>query len=107
MTAAQYPRSVDVFPELAAEIIALLHADGDSALAGVVGGLLYYGLCTCSPTCPNLLTAPAGSSGSSVVQLRRDGEDVIWLGLDPTTTTITDIEILDGRDLGSVAGYRD
>jgi hypothetical protein len=36
-------------------------------------------------------------------QLQRDGEDVIWLSLDPTATTVTDIEVLDGRDLGPAA----
>jgi hypothetical protein len=66
MTAAQSRRLVDVFPDLAAEIIALLRADGDTTLASVVDGLLYYGPCTCSPTCANLLTAPAGSSGAAV-----------------------------------------
>lgn len=106
MTTVQYPRLVDVFPELAAEIVELLRADDDDALADVVGDLRYLGPCTCSPTCSNLLTAPAGSSGFSMAQLGRDGEDVIWLSLDPTMTTITDIEVLDGRDLGPAAGRR-
>ncbi|MFE5033428.1 hypothetical protein [Streptomyces sp. NPDC056683] len=48
----------------------------------------------------NLLTAPPGSAGSSMIQLERDGVDIIWLSLDPCRTTITDIEVLDGRDLG-------
>jgi hypothetical protein len=103
MTTAQHQRLVDVFPELAAEIIALLRADGDTTLAGVVDGLLYHGPCTCSPTCANLLTAPVGSSGSSMAELERDGEVVIWLSLDPAGTTITAIEVLDGRDLGPAA----
>ncbi|MET7300366.1 hypothetical protein [Embleya sp. NPDC005575] len=103
MTAVQYPRVVDVFPKLAAEIVELLLADGDDALADVVGDLRYFGPCTCSPTCTNLLTAPVGSSCSFMAQLERDGEVVIWLSLDPTTTTITHIEVLDGRDLGPAA----
>jgi len=35
-----------------------------------------------------------------MVELECDGEDVIWLSLNPTATAITDIEVLDGRDLG-------
>lgn len=88
-----------MFPNLAAEIAELLRAGDEDALADAVGDLRYFGPCTCSPTCTNLLTAPAGSSGFAMTQLTRDGQDVIWLSLDPTTTTITDIEVLDGRDL--------
>ncbi|MEU1567135.1 hypothetical protein ABZ504_43400, partial [Streptomyces mirabilis] len=58
---------------------------------------------TCTATCINLLTAPHGSSGSSMIQLERDGMDVIWLSLHPSRITITDIEVLDGRDLGPSA----
>jgi len=102
MTAVTYPRLADVFPELVAEIVLLLRADTDP-LAEVINDLLYYGPCTCTPTCTNLLTAPFGSSGSQMSQLQRDGEDVIWLSLDPSATTVTDIEVLDGRDLGPAA----
>ncbi|MFD7517733.1 hypothetical protein ACFV85_23355 [Streptomyces niveus] len=102
MTAAQYPRLADVFPELVAEIVLLLRAEPDP-LAEVIDRLLYYGPCTCTPTCINLLTAPFGSSGSQMSQLQRDGEDVIWLSLDPSATGVTDIEALDGRDLGPAA----
>jgi hypothetical protein len=69
-------------------------------LAEVVAHLPYYGPCTCTATCISLLTAPPGSSGSSMIQLERDGMDIVWLSLDPFRTTITDIEVLDGRDLG-------
>ncbi|MDI2130530.1 hypothetical protein [Yinghuangia seranimata] len=93
----------ELFPLLAAEIVELLRAGGDDALAVVVGDLRYFGPCTCSPTCSNLLTAPPGSSGHLLAQLERDGEAVIWLSLNPTTTTITAIEVLDGRDLGPAA----
>lgn len=101
MTAGQRPRLADVFPDLAADIVALLRAgnDGDP-LADSVEDLPFHGVCMCSATCTNLLTAPPGSSGSRMVQLERDGEDVIWLSLDPSATAITDIEVLDGRDLG-------
>lgn len=98
VTDALYPRLGDAFPALAAEIADLLRAEGEP-LADVVADLPYHGPCTCTATCVNLLTAPLGSSGSSMIQLERDGIDVIWLSLDPSRTTITDIEVLDGRDL--------
>jgi hypothetical protein len=76
-------------------MVLLLRAeDADHPLAGTIEDLLFYGLCSCSPTCTNLLTAPFGSSGSWVAQLEREGEDVIWLSLDPSATTVTGIEVL-------------
>ncbi|GLX09846.1 hypothetical protein [Microbispora sp. NBRC 16548] len=106
MTAGQHPRLADVFPDLTAEIISLLREDENDPLADTVEDLLFYGACTCRSTCTNLLTAPRGSSGCWVVQLERNGEDVIWLSLDPTATTITDIEVCDGRDLGPASRRR-
>ncbi|MEV7319499.1 hypothetical protein [Streptomyces sp. NPDC093970] len=99
MTDGLYPRLADVFPALATEIAELLRAEGQP-LAEVVADLPYHGPCTCTATCINLLTAPSGSSGFSMIRLERDGMDIIWLSLDPSGTTITDIEVLDGRDLG-------
>ncbi|WP_433513648.1 hypothetical protein ACQP2T_60530 [Nonomuraea sp. CA-143628] len=101
MTDRQHLRLVEAFPELAADIVALLYAEDENhPLADTVEHLLFHSVCSCSATCTNLLTAPRGSSGCWVVQLERNGEDVIWLSLDPTATVITDIEVLDGRDLG-------
>jgi hypothetical protein len=93
------PRFADAFPALATEIAELLRAEGEP-LSEVIADLPYHGPCTCTATCNNLLTAPPGSSGSSMIQLERDGMDIIWLSLDPSRTTVTDIEVLDGRDLG-------
>ena len=102
VTDGLYPRLADAFPVLATEIAELLRAEGEP-LAEVVADLRYYGPCPCTATCINLLTAPPGSSGSAMIQLERDGVDIIWLSLDPSRTTITDIEVLDGRDLGPSA----
>ncbi|MGY4980682.1 hypothetical protein ACWCYL_26645 [Streptomyces sp. 900105755] len=99
MTVGLYPRLADAFPALATEIAELLRTEGEP-LAEVIADLSYYGPCTCTATCINLLTAPPGSAGSSMIRLERDGVDIIWLSLDPSRTTITDIEVLDGRDLG-------
>lgn len=107
MTAGQHPRLADAFPDLTAEIITLMREQNQNdPLAGTVEDLLFYGVCTCSATCANLLTAPLGSSGSWMVQLERNGEDVVWLSLDPTAATITSIEVLDGRDLGPASRRR-
>jgi hypothetical protein len=97
MAAAEYPRLVNAFPELVTEIVELLRADGDDALAGVVGDLRYFGRCTCSPTC--LLTSPRGSPCSFVAELERNADVVMWPWLDATATTVTHIEIIDGRNL--------
>lgn len=89
------------FPDLVAEIDRLLHiADPSHPLAGTVGELRYHGRCVCTPTCGNILTAPAGSAGTHLVQLERDDEDVIWLSLDPACTAVVDIEVLDETGLG-------
>ncbi|MFB4309365.1 hypothetical protein [Actinomadura sp. GTD37] len=93
---------MDVFPELVADIVELLAADGEP-LADTIADLPFLGPCTCSPTCANLLTAPLGSSGSLMIQLQRNGEESIWLSLDTTATAVTGIEMLDGRDLGPAA----
>ncbi|WP_328514042.1 hypothetical protein OHB25_51935 [Streptomyces mirabilis] len=76
VTDGLYPQLADAFPALASEIAELLRADGEP-LAEAVADLPYYGPCTCTATCINLLTAPHGSSGSSMIQLERDGMDVI------------------------------
>ncbi|MGY5116184.1 hypothetical protein ACWC2H_10040 [Streptomyces sp. 900105755] len=99
MTDGLYPRLTNAFPALATEIAELLCAEGEP-LAEVIADLPYHGPCTCTATCINLLTAPPGSAGPSMIRLERDGVDIIWLSLDPCRTTITDIEVLDGRDLG-------
>jgi hypothetical protein len=90
-----------IFPDLVVEIDRLLRLDDPlHLLAGTVGALRYYGRCACTPTCGNILTAPAGSAGPYLIQLERDGEDVIWLSLDPTCTAVVDIDVLDGTGLG-------
>jgi hypothetical protein len=95
---ADLPLFADVFPELAADILRLLEPDG-GVLSEQIPTLRYYGVCTCTATCHNLLTAPQGSPTPYVCELEEDDEVVIWLNLDPTGTVIFDIEVLDGRSL--------
>jgi hypothetical protein len=102
VTAEGLPLLADVFPELTADILRLLDSD-DTVLIEQIRTLRYYGVCTCTPTCRNLLTAPQGSPTPYLCELMEDDEVVIWLSLDPTATVIVDIEILDGRDLGPAA----
>ncbi|GAA0442715.1 hypothetical protein Acor_79770 [Acrocarpospora corrugata] len=85
-------RLAEVYPQLTATITALLGAD---PLAATVGDLPYLGRCTCTPTCAHLLTAPPGTPGPRVVQLERDGADVIWLSVSPSGTEIVGVEVLD------------
>jgi hypothetical protein len=99
------PVMADGFPELVAEIDRLLDAaDPSNPLRGTVAQLPYYGRCECTPTCNVILTAPAGSAGTLLVELELDGEAVIWLSLDPTATAIVEIEVLDPEALGLPAG---
>lgn len=102
MTAQGLPLLADVFPELTADILRLLDPE-DKVLIEQIPALRYHGVCTCTPTCRNLLTAAQGSPTPYLCELTEHDEVVIWLSLDPTATVIVDIEILDGRDLGPAA----
>jgi hypothetical protein len=95
----------EVFPALTADILRLLNPD-DAVLIRQVPTLRYYGACTCTPTCHNLLTAPQGSPTPYLRELEENSEPVLWLSLDPSATIIVDIEVLDGRDLGPMSGQR-
>ncbi|MFJ9913412.1 hypothetical protein [Actinacidiphila glaucinigra] len=99
---ADLPLFAEVFPELAADILRLLEPDG-GALSEQIPTLRYYGVCTCSATCHNLLTSPQGSPTPYICPLEEGDEVLIWLNLDPTGTAIVDVEVLDGRDLREAA----
>ncbi|AYF75906.1 hypothetical protein D7D52_20995 [Nocardia yunnanensis] len=98
MTAVQLPRLAEVFPGLATEVTELL-VDEDARLARTIQDLRFYGRCTCTPTCPVLLTAPVGSPSPGIIVLERDGETIALLNFDPEQRSVTGIEVLDGRDL--------
>ncbi|WP_330304658.1 MULTISPECIES: hypothetical protein [unclassified Streptomyces] len=105
MTVEELPLLADVFPQLTADILRLLDPD-DTVLIKQIPTLRYYGACTCTPTCRNLLTAPQGSPTPYVCQLEENDEAVMWLSLDPSATVIVTIEVLDGRDLGPASVQR-
>lgn len=98
MTEVPFPRLAEVFPGLAIEVAQLLVAE-DTRLARTIQDLRFYGRCTCTPTCPVLLTAPFGSPSPGVIELERDGEPIALLNFDPAGRSVTGIEVLDGRDL--------
>ncbi|MFD6162896.1 hypothetical protein ACFWF7_41350 [Nocardia sp. NPDC060256] len=98
MTAVQFPRLAEVLPGLANEVAELLAVE-DARLARTVQNLRFYGRCTCTPTCPVLLTAPVGSPSTGVIVLERDGQTLALLNFDPAARSVTGIEVLDGRDL--------
>ncbi len=98
MTVVQFPRLADVLPSLATEVAELLVAK-DARLARAIQDLQFHGRCTCTATCPVLLTAPVGSPSPGVIELERDGETVALLNFDPVGRSVTGIEVLDGRDL--------
>ncbi|WP_297618112.1 hypothetical protein [Nocardia sp.] len=100
MTEVQFPRLAEVFPDLVTEIVGLLEPE-DENLARTVRALRFYGRCTCTPTCPILLTAPLGSPSGGVVILESDGESIMFLWIDPTGPShrVIGIELLDGRNL--------
>ncbi|GAB2550854.1 hypothetical protein [Nocardia heshunensis] len=98
MTADQFPRLAEVFPGLAFEIAELLAVD-DARLARSIQALPFLGRCTCTPTCPVLLTAPLGSPSPGIIDLERDGDTIVLLHYDPAGRSVTGIEVVDGRDL--------
>ncbi|MFD5516928.1 hypothetical protein [Streptomyces sp. NPDC127066] len=102
MTVDGLPLFAEVFPELTADIVRLL-GDDDPVLIAQIPALRFHGVCTCTPTCRALLTAPQGSPTPYLCELEEHDEVVIWLSLDPTGSVIVDIEVLDGRDLGPAA----
>ncbi|MFJ6837588.1 hypothetical protein [Streptomyces sp. NPDC091209] len=98
MTPEEFPLLADVFPALTANILRLLDPD-DTVLIDQVPALRYHGVCTCTATCHNLLTAPQGSPTPYLCELEENDKAVIWLNLDPTATVIVDSEVLDDRVL--------
>ncbi|GAB1819376.1 hypothetical protein [Herbidospora sp. RD11066] len=82
----------EVHPLLTATIVHLLGID---PLAATVRDLPYFGVCGCSWACRNLLTSPPGSASPRSLPLLLHGTEIITLSLDPTGTTITDVEVFD------------
>ncbi|MFE3190035.1 hypothetical protein ACFXHA_13575 [Nocardia sp. NPDC059240] len=92
------PLLAEAFPNLVADILDLLEPE-DEQLARTILDLRFHGRCSCTPTCPVLLTAPAGSPSAGIIMLDRDDDCVIWLHYDAEQSAVTGIEVLDGREL--------
>ncbi|MFE5798073.1 hypothetical protein ACFQ8C_36625 [Streptomyces sp. NPDC056503] len=87
-------RLADVCPDLADEIVALLRDShpGDP-IADAIPSLPFHGICR-----NYVLTAPKGTPSPWVIQLEREEETVFLLGVDPSRSVVTWIDVLDGRD---------
>ncbi|MFF7760753.1 hypothetical protein [Streptomyces griseorubiginosus] len=87
-------RLADVRPDLVGEIIALLREShpGDP-IADSISGLPFHGICR-----NYVLTAPEGTPSPWVIVLEREQEAVFLLGVDPSRSVVTWVDVVDGRD---------
>ncbi|MCX4803711.1 hypothetical protein OG594_19010 [Streptomyces sp. NBC_01214] len=85
---------VDVCPGLVGEVAALLRDSrpGDP-IADSISGLPFHGICR-----NYVLTAPEGTPSPWVIALEREAETVFLLGVDPSQSVVTWVDVLDGRD---------
>lgn len=88
----------EALPNLVADILDLLEPE-DERLARTILALPFHGRCSCTPTCPVLLTAPPGSPSGGIIMLERGEDCVFWLHYDAEHSAVTGIEVLDGREL--------
>ena len=104
MASDDRPRMAESFPCLTADIVDLLLMNHSTASqADAFGDLPYFGQCTCSPTCGNILTAPQGSPGGCFIDLEFCGDSVAWLNLDTDLVSVTSVEILEPEAFGHQA----
>jgi hypothetical protein len=87
-------------PHVSRELVRVLHAMGHHDLADQLPDQPFHGRCTCTPNCTFALTAPPGSSGTSMIWLELDGETIGQASLNPDGTRITDFEIGEPDVLG-------
>ena len=87
-------RLADVCPDLVGEIVALLRDShpGDP-IADSISSLPFHGICR-----NYVLTAPEGTPSPWVIALEREEETVFLLGVDPSRSVVTWVDVLDGRD---------
>jgi hypothetical protein len=85
----------DVCPDLVQDIVTLLRdASPGDPVADSIADLPFHGVCR-----GYVLTAPKGAFTPSVMELERGDEVVIMLGIDPSHSVVTWVDVLDGRDL--------
>lgn len=87
----------DVCPDLAGEIVALLQdSHPEDPIADSISSLPVHGICR-----GYVLTAPEGTPSPWVITLEREEETVFLLGVDPSRSVVTWIDVLDGRELSA------
>ncbi|MBT2453146.1 hypothetical protein J7F03_40270 [Streptomyces sp. ISL-43] len=89
------PHLGDVCPDLVKDVVTLLResSPGDP-IAGSIADLPFHGVCR-----GYVLTAPKGAPTPSVIELELGDEAVFLLGIDPSHSVVTWVDVLDGRDL--------
>ncbi|MFF0095331.1 hypothetical protein ACFYSF_36135 [Streptomyces canus] len=87
-------RLADVCHDLVGELVALLRGShpGDP-IADSISSLPFHGICR-----NYVLTAPEGTPSPWVIGLEREQETVFLLGVDPSRSVVTWVDVLDGRD---------
>ncbi|MFB7338997.1 hypothetical protein [Streptomyces hydrogenans] len=90
-------RLADVFPDLVGEMVALLRDSRPAdPIADSISSLPFHGIGR-----NYVLTAPEGTPSPWVIALEQGEETVFLLGVDPSQSAVTWIDVLDGRDLPS------
>ncbi|MFK0256287.1 hypothetical protein [Streptomyces sp. NPDC090445] len=90
-------RLADVCPDLVGEIVALLRDSHPvDPIVDSISSLPFHGIRR-----NYVLTAPEGTPSPWVIALERGEETVFLLGVDPSQSAVTWVDVLDGRDLPS------
>ncbi|MCX5255022.1 hypothetical protein OOK27_12730 [Streptomyces canus] len=89
------PRLGDACPDLVKDVVTLLReASPDDPIAHSIADLPFHGVRR-----GYVLTAPEGAPTPSVMELERGDEAVFLVGIDPSHSVVTWVDVLDGRDL--------
>ncbi|MFF7278438.1 hypothetical protein [Streptomyces griseorubiginosus] len=92
-----FPRLGDVCPDLVKDVVTLLReASPGDPIADSIADLPFHGVCR-----GYVLTAPEGAPTPSVMELERGDEAVFLVGIDPSDSVVTWVDVLDGRVLPS------
>ncbi|MBL7497986.1 hypothetical protein I6A84_01480 [Frankia sp. CNm7] len=89
------PRLRDVYSDLVDDLVTMLReACSEDPIADSIADLPFHGVCR-----GYVLTAPEASPTPSVMEVGRGDEVIFLLGLDPSHSVVTWIDVLDGHGL--------